>query len=81
MNCNPQPILLIGIRQIGEAMGIGRHEVNRLLREPGFPVYRLSNRWVTTYSKLERWAEKLVPEPDPEFNPENTALAGSLVKR
>jgi hypothetical protein len=44
-------------------MGVGRNEVYRLLRTPGFPVSRLSNRWVTTYAKLFKWAEGIVPDP------------------
>ncbi|MDR2613418.1 MAG: helix-turn-helix domain-containing protein [Deltaproteobacteria bacterium] len=55
----PQPVLIIGIKSIAGALGVGVPMAHRLLKAGRLPAYKLEGQhWVSTRASLESWAEE-----------------------
>jgi excisionase family DNA binding protein len=68
-----QPILLIGVKQIAAALGIGSVRVRRMLKAGQIPAYMLDGKyWVSTRTVLESWAAAEVARWTPRGKPVNS---------
>jgi hypothetical protein len=77
----PEPILLIGLKEIGRALGCGDAELRRFIRMESFPVFRVGRSYVTTHGKLAEWAETKLPAARPsDLMPETPEHADTMLK-
>jgi len=50
--------LVYNVTEVAEALGVSRPTVYELLNTPGFPAFRIGNRWLTSKAGLSEWVEK-----------------------
>ncbi len=47
--------MMMSIKEIAEAMGMGIHQAERLVKSAGFPSIKIGRRYFVPISEFEKW--------------------------
>ncbi len=50
--------LVYNVTEVAQVLNVSRPTAYELLHRPGFPAFRIGNRWLTSKAGLAEWVEK-----------------------
>ena len=50
--------LVYNVTEVAQVLNVSRPTAYELLHRPGFPAFRIGNRWLTSKAGLAKWVEE-----------------------